>query len=76
MKFGNKISEWIFKKTGLKLREDCVQAINSHSIELVQILKKDPEWLANQFVGMFSTEEKDYEEKIRLIISNFGIGKL
>ena len=71
IQFGNKLGSWIYEKTGLKLRKECITSINNHSIELVAILKKNPEWLAEKFVEMFSDKEKNYEEKIISIINSF-----
>ena len=71
IQFGNKLEKWIYEQTGLKLRKECIKSINNHSLELVAILKKDPEWLASKFVEVFSDKERNYEDKIVSIINAF-----
>ena len=47
--FCKRFADWIYKTIGEKIDNDFYSAISDRDIELVYILKRDPDWLAARF---------------------------
>ncbi len=71
--FCRKFAEWIYKTIGEKIDNDFYTAISDRDIELVYILKRDPEWLADRFSELCKKDEPDYNEEIKQMLIKFRI---
>ena len=69
--FCKRFSEWVKKETGYDIDNDFYQAINDRDIELVYIMKRDPEWLADRFSELCKKEDPNYEKEIKEMLMKF-----
>ena len=69
--FCKRFSKWIYDEIGYKIDNDFYSAISNRDIELVYILKRNPEWLAYRFTQLCRKNKPNYEEEIKSMLIDF-----
>jgi len=69
--FCKRFSEWIYNEIGYKIDNSFYSAISDRDIELVYILKRNPEWLAYRFSQLCKKNDPDYKEEIKSMLIDF-----
>ena len=62
--FCKRFSEWVEKETGYRIDNDFYSAISNRDIELVYIMKRDPDWLSRCFSELCKKDDPDYDHSL------------
>jgi hypothetical protein len=66
------LEAWLWRKKKVVLKSEFKEALNNKNIEIVSILKEEPEWLADKFCKLCSKNGvENYDDEISDIVLSF-----
>ena len=69
--FCEKFANWVKREIDVNLDTDLYGVLEDHDMELIYIMKRSPEWLAEQFGEFCKKDKPNYREEIQDILLKF-----